>query len=88
MSVTKEIYAKLQAAFDPLVLELEDESEKHRGHGGYQEGGESHFNLRISSVAFEGMNRVQRHRAVHGAIGPEIMNKIHALALHIEIPEK
>lgn len=84
MRVEEEIRQKLQAAFAPDVLDIEDESEKHRGHAGYREGGQSHFRVRISAPAFKDMSRIERHRAVHGAMGPELISRIHALALAIE----
>ena len=84
MSVTEEIRAILQAEFQPDVLIVEDESESHRGHAGFQEGGESHFKLTISATAFDDMSRVQRHRSIHAALGPVIINRIHALAMKID----
>ncbi len=84
MHVEDEIREKLWAAFRPTLLEVEDESEKHRGHAGYQEGGQSHFQVRIASEAFENMSRIARHRAVHSALGPELIGRIHALGLMIE----
>ena len=84
MRVEEEIRQKLQAAFAPDVLDIEDESEKHRGHAGYREGGQSHFRVRISAPAFKDMSRIERHRAVHGAMGPELISRIHALALAID----
>lgn len=86
MSIDAEIRDRLQAAFRPAVLSVEDESERHRGHAGYQEGGQSHFRVHIVSDAFEGQSRIARHRAVHDAIGPQIISRIHALALKIETP--
>ncbi len=83
MSVTEEITEKLKTAFAPRELEVVDDSESHRGHAGYQEGGESHFNVRIRSDAFKGQTRIARHRAVHAALGPELVARIHALALDI-----
>ncbi len=85
MSKTDEIREKLQAAFVPTELEVVDDSESHRGHGGFQEGGESHYNVRIRSDAFQGLNRLARHRAVHGALGPELIGRIHALALDLDV---
>ena len=79
------IRASLAQAFDPTVLTVVDESEDHRGHAGFQEGGESHFRVTLHSAAFEGKSRIARHRAVHAAIGPELMSEIHALALHLEV---
>lgn len=84
-SKTDEITQALQTAFDPRELEVVDDSESHRGHAGFQEGGESHFNVRIRSSSFKGMNRVARHRAVHGALGPDLISRIHALALDLDV---
>ena len=83
MGIVSEIEQKLAEAFDPSVLEVVDDSESHRGHAGFQEGGESHFNVKIVSNAFSGQSRLARHRAVHKALGPEIISRIHALALDI-----
>ncbi|MGB3246985.1 MAG: BolA family protein [Sulfitobacter sp.] len=85
MSKTDEIREKLQAAFTPVELEVVDDSESHRGHGGYQEGGESHYNVRIRSAVFKGQSRVARHRAVHAALGPDLIGRIHALALDLDV---
>ena len=82
---TEEIRLALEAAFVPTELEVVDDSESHRGHGGYQEGGESHYNVRIRSAAFEGKSRINRHRAVHAALGPDLIGRIHALALDLDV---
>lgn len=83
MAVSDEIAQKLEAAFSPRLLEVVDDSESHRGHAGYQEGGESHFNVRMQSEKLAGLSRVARHRAVHAAIGPDLIGRIHALALDL-----
>ncbi len=74
---------KLKQAFAPTALEVVDDSERHRGHAGYQEGGQSHFNVMIRAEAFAGMSRVARHRAVHEALGKPLVSRIHALSLDI-----
>ena len=66
----------------PSQLEIIDESESHRGHGGWREGGETHFRIRMNSPRFTGMNRVARHRLVHQTLG-DIVPRIHALALEL-----
>lgn len=83
MSIADEMRARLEAAFAPELLEIEDESERHRGHAGYQDGGESHWCITLKSAAFAKMSRLERHRAVHAALGERIVQRIHALALHI-----
>ncbi len=83
MSVTAEIRDRLQAAFDPQQIEVIDESDKHIGHAGYQEGGESHFHVVLSTTAFSGMSRLARHRDVHAAIGADLIGRIHALSMDL-----
>jgi BolA family transcriptional regulator, general stress-responsive regulator len=80
---TEKIRSKLEAAFAPRRLDVVDESERHRGHAGYQEGGESHFQVTIESEKFKGLSRIARHRAVHEALGRDLVTEIHALALTI-----
>lgn len=84
VTVTDLIRIRLDEAFSPRELEVVDDSERHRGHAGYQEGGESHFNVRIRADAFAGQTRIARHRAVHNALGKELVARIHALALDID----
>jgi BolA protein len=81
-----EIRRRLTEAFAPADLVVVDDSESHRGHAGFQEGGESHFRVRIRADAFAGQSRIARHRAVHAALGPELVAAIHALALDIDTP--
>ena len=83
MRRAEEIRSRLETAFAPRVLEVVDESEAHRGHAGFQEGGESHFRVRIAAEAFAPMTRIARHRAVHAALGKDLVGQIHALALEI-----
>ena len=83
MSIADEMRTRLEATFAPDSLEIEDESESHRGHAGYQEGGESHWRITIKSAEFVGMSRLERHRAVHAALGNDVIGRIHALALQI-----
>lgn len=83
MRICDEIEKRLRAAFAPEVLRVEDDSESHRGHGGWREGGETHFNVEIRAPQFAEMSRVARHRAVHSALGPDLVGRIHALALDI-----
>ncbi len=83
MKLAEEMRTRLDAAFSPTHLEIRDDSERHRGHAGYQEGGESHWHVAITAPVFAEMSRIERHRAVHAALGPEIVGRIHALQLKI-----
>ncbi|MEL6099892.1 MAG: BolA family protein [Pseudomonadota bacterium] len=83
MRVADEIEAKLRTAFEPTEIEVVDDSASHAGHAGAPDGGQSHFNVRIRAAAFGGQSRIAKHRAVHRALGPELIGRIHALALDI-----
>lgn len=77
---------KLEAALQPDVLEIVDDSESHRGHGGYREGGESHFNMKIIATEFEGVSRVARQRMVFDVLKEELAGPVHALSLQCLSP--
>ena len=84
MSRTEQIETRLREAFAPRTLTVRDDSERHRGHAGFQEGGESHFHVVIRAEAFKGQSRIARHRAVHAALGAELVGAIHALSLDLD----
>lgn len=83
MRICDEIEARLNDAFAPEDLVVEDDSESHRGHSGWRDGGQTHFNVRLRAPVFADMTRLQRHRAVHAALGRDLVARIHALALDI-----
>ena len=76
-----QIEKTLIKSFNPIKLKVLDVSESHRGHSGFQDGGESHFEVEIIASSFLGMRRVDQHRAIHKALGPDVMKKIHALSI-------
>lgn len=82
MPVADEIRVRLTAAFAPDTLEIANDSHRHAGHAGDDGTGESHFRVMIRAAALAPMTRVQRHRAVHLALG-DLTTRIHALALDI-----
>ena len=84
MSMKKTITDKLTAALSPSFLNVIDESENHRGHGGWREGGETHFRVQIATTAFEGLSRVSQHRAINEVLAAELADKVHALAIEIK----
>ena len=83
MAVAETIRRKLETAFAPEALEVIDESEQHRGHGGWREGGETHFRVVMKATSLSGMSRVARSRAVHKALAEELSGPVHALALEL-----
>ena len=84
--VASEMLARLNSALSPTWVELIDDSEQHRGHGGYNPSGESHFSLRIESAAFADKSRVERQRLVYAALGDLMKERVHALTIRATAP--
>ena len=85
--VATEMLRRLDSALSPTRVELTDESEKHRGHGGYNPEGESHFSLEIETGAFAGKSRVERQRMIYKALGDLMRERVHALSIKARAPE-
>ena len=75
---------RLNSALSPERIELIDDSEQHRGHGGYNPGRRKPFQLGIESAAFAGKNRVRataddlcRARRPDGRAGPRFVDPRH-----------
>ena len=77
------LHRRLAEAFRPERLEVIDESEAHRGHGGWREGGETHFRVVMRAQSLAGLSRIERSRAVHKALAAELAAGVHALALDL-----
>jgi BolA protein len=86
MSVKDTITRKLQDAFTPVALTVSDDSDQHKGHGGWREGGETHFSVEVVSEAFRGKSRLLRHRLVNAALADELASRVHALAIKASVP--
>lgn len=77
---------RLTAEFTPDFLDILDESARHAGHAGARPGGETHYQITMTSTAFTGRSRVERHRLVNAALGAEFSAGLHALALNLKAP--
>ena len=77
----------LQVAFDPSLLEVQDDSAKHAGHSGAAPGGQTHYTVRIVSTRFNGLGRVARYRIVHETLAGEFATGLHALSLELRAPD-
>lgn len=84
--IFESIRDKLETAFRPVRLEIEDDSHRHAGHSGAREGGESHFNVTIEADAFAGASKVARQRMVYQALAEELAGPVHALSLKALAP--
>lgn len=80
------IRGKLDAAFAPTLLDIQDDSDRHAGHAGARQGGESHFNVTIEAAAFAGASKVARQRMVYKALAEELAGPVHALSVKALAP--
>ena len=85
-AIAQAIRKKLGAAFSPSRLDVIDDSDRHSGHAGTREGGESHFNVVVESEAFVGLGRLQRQRMVYAALADELAGPVHALSVKALAP--
>ena len=85
MTMKDRMERKLTSGFHPQQFEIVDESEDHRGHGGYLEGGETHFRVLMRARSLKGMSRVARQRAVMSCLKAEMDERVHALALDVDV---
>lgn len=80
------IRAALEAALEPVALEVIDDSARHAGHAGARDG-RGHFNVEVVSAAFQGLGSLARHRAVYAALDGMMATDIHALSIRAMTPE-
>ena len=84
MPMREHIEQKIKTDFEPLHLEVVDESHLHD----VPEGAESHFKVVLVTEQFEGKTLLSRHRAVNQLLSAELQAQIHALALHTMTPDE
>lgn len=89
MSVVDRLKQKIEAELSPDSLEIINESHLHAGHQESFDGtGETHLRIRIVAPAFEGMTRIDRHRAINALAAPEMEHGLHALAVEARSPSE
>ena len=81
MDYKSKITEKLIETFSPKFLKVIDESEGHRGHSGFIEGQQTHFQIQIASDIFDEMSRIKREREIYKALGEELIRNIHAISI-------
>lgn len=77
----------LLAVFQPVQIEIIDDSHKHAGHEGSRSGG-GHYTLHIVSAQFAGKPTLARHRMIYSALGDMMKHDIHALNVKAYTPEE
>lgn len=81
----KQIQQCLEEIFQPTELLLKDQSYLHVNHEGAKDG-KSHFDVKITSHAFIGKSRIQRHRLIYDALEGMFESDIHALQIKAYTP--
>ncbi len=77
---TARIESLLTSAFEPVKLQVKDQSHLHAGHAGAQDG-RGHFAVTIVSNQFADRATIARHRMVYDALGDMMQTDIHALSI-------
>jgi len=73
-----EIEQRLQS-LSPEQIEIQDDSDLHRGHAGNTGGG--HFSIKVKSSLFSGKSQIMRHRMVYQCLQDLMPHRIHALSI-------
>lgn len=74
-------------SLSPTVLNIQDESHKHAGHTGAQDG-RGHFKLLIVSEQFTGLSMLKRHQLVYQALAELLKTDIHAVSIQAKTPSE
>ncbi|MGB7816545.1 MAG: BolA family protein [Methylotenera sp.] len=67
------------SAFNPISLEIQDNSALHAGHKGNTSGG--HFGIKIVSSHFSQKSQIMRHRLIYQALTDLMPQQIHAISI-------
>ncbi len=87
MNRVERIRDLLTRAFEPLEINVIDDSHLHAGHAGAA-GGAGHYRVEIVSAVFSGLKAIERHRAVYAAVQDMMPREIHALSVSAKSPEE
>tara|TARA_B100000686_G_scaffold336317_1_gene406057 strand:- start:449 stop:724 length:276 start_codon:yes stop_codon:yes gene_type:complete len=78
------IEKKLVNLFNPIYLEVRDDSKKHKGHSHIaNDAEETHFYINMISKAFNKMNKIDMHKLVYESLKDEFEGGLHALELNL-----
>ena len=69
--------------FQPVSINLIDESHQHAGHAGAASG-LSHYRLIIQSNKLNGLTSLAQHRLIYQVLGDLMRTDIHALSIVIQ----
>lgn len=76
-----QIKSLLEAALNPLKLEIIDNSHLHKGHASNTHGG-GHYQVILQASAFDNLNAIRRHQLIYKTLQSLLDSKeIHALQI-------
>ncbi len=84
---TARIHASLEKEFNPILLNVTNDSARHRGHAGASPQEDTHYNIEIAAAAFKGLSRVQAQRLIYKALAEEFETGLHALSIQARAQE-
>lgn len=70
-------------AFNPMRVDVIDESHLHVGHPGATPG-KLHIAIIIESEALDGLSKLKQHRLIYQALGDFITHDLHAIRIDIK----
>lgn len=81
--MSRRIESRLQEVFKPDYLDVLNVSDKHQGHAGSNDSGESHYVIYILAPAFEGKPRLEVHRLIYDCLDDLFEETLHALSIKL-----
>ena len=88
MLIKEKITRKLNEQINIVKLIVVDESDKHKGHQGYSDIGETHFKITIVSDEFINKSKINRHKIIYNILREEMSGRIHALSINAKTPDE
>ena len=79
INIIDKISAKM-VVLEPIELDITDVSDRHKGHSGWKEGGQTHFHITIVSDHFINKSKLERHKIINELLFDEI-KMIHSLSI-------
>ena len=82
MTRKERIEQHLVTGFNPVILQVEDESKNHH----VPENAQTHYKITMVTEQFTELSRIQRHRLINQLLKEEFDTGMHALSMHLYSP--
>ena len=81
MNTEQQIHQQLNQQLNVTYIAITNDSHRHQGHAGWNQGGDTHFSITIVSPDFEKLSRIQRHQRIYAILEEWMKKTIHALQI-------